>query len=283
MTIALVTARELPRDDHDLPILVDAFAARGVRAEIVAWEDSRADWARFDAAVVRSTWNYVAHYENFRAWLSATAQCTRLINPLAVLEWNLHKSYLLDLAAAGIPIAPTTLVRAGEATDWSAQFARHGELVLKPAVSAGSFATIRLAPGEVERACAHRAQHAHRDFLVQPLLDSVMRRGEVNLVHFNGQFSHAISKHARWSDDDEQSRGLVAVTAADKALAQRVLAAIAAQGLDGADRPLAYARVDMAHDEQGQPMLMEVELVEPSLYLEHAPQNAAMLVDAVLR
>ena len=282
MHIALVTARKLPRPDHDLPILVEAFAARGVQSDIVAWEDSTVQWSAFDAAIIRSTWNYLEHYEAFRAWMAATARATRLVNPLAVLEWNLHKSYLMEFARAGIAVVATELVRAGEDADWSALFARHGELVVKPAISAGSFATIRVARGDAATAIAHRSAHAQRDFLVQPLLQSVLKRGEANLVHFGGRFSHAVSKHARWDGDDEQARGSIEVSAEDKAFAQRVLNYVGCKGLAGCSESLAYARVDVAHDEDDHPMLMELELIEPSLFLTTSPANASMLVDAVI-
>ncbi len=283
MHIALVTARELPRPDHDLPILVDAFAARGVSAHIIPWEDTSVEWNTFDAAIVRSTWNYLDHLDAFRKWIKATARSTRLINPLEVLEWNLHKSYLLELANAGVPVVATTLVRAGERVEWHAHFARLGDVVVKPAVSAGSFATIRVRAGDAVSAQAHIDAYPTRDFLVQPFLASVTTRGESNMVHFNGRFSHAVRKLARWSGDGEQARGLVDVTDIERDAAARVLACVRANPLIGMGRELAYARVDLALDDQGVPLLMELELVEPSLFLEQCPERAALLVDAVLQ
>ena len=97
MRVALVTCLELPRPDHDLPILERAFASAGCHASVVAWEDPSVDWAGFDAAVLRSTWNYVAHYRDFSAWLDRAAAATRLVNPLPAVRWNLHKRYLHDL------------------------------------------------------------------------------------------------------------------------------------------------------------------------------------------
>jgi glutathione synthase/RimK-type ligase-like ATP-grasp enzyme len=278
-SIALVTCRELPHPDHDLPILVQAFAHRGHRARIVEWEDGTVDWRHFDAAIVRSTWNYVARYREFIAWLDRIASQVRLINPLPTLRWNLHKGYLIELAKAGVPVVPTELVASGAHPDWNALFACHGDLVIKPAVSAGSFATIRVGRGDISSAHAHRIQHLDRDLLVQPFLESVISNGESNLVHFGGRFSHAIHKGARWAGDDEQSRGLVDPDRAELELAAHALAAAESRG----HGPLAYARVDMARGPSGTPLVMELEVAEPSLFLDCAPDRAPMFVEAVER
>lgn len=278
-TVALVTCDELPRPDTDLPILVEAFARAGSRATVVEWTDASVDWSAFDAALIRSTWDYVARFDAFEAWLAATASRTRLLNPERLVRWNLHKGYLLALEAAGVGIVPTELVRAGDDPDWPALFARFGDLVVKPAVSAGSFATIRVAAGDLAPVRSHHLEHAGRDFLVQPCLASVVAHGETNLVHLGGRFSHAIHKGARWAGDREQSRGLVEPTEAERALARAALAAVAARGLG---EPV-YARVDMAEGPDGRPLLMELELVEPALFLDRAPDRAAWLVEAVRR
>lgn len=94
MRVALVTCTEMPRPDWDLPILEAAFAARGGAARTVAWDDATVDWSAFDVALIRSTWNYVAHFRAFRSWLDHVAARTRLINPLPAILWNLHKRYL---------------------------------------------------------------------------------------------------------------------------------------------------------------------------------------------
>lgn len=282
MRVALVTSTELPRPDHDLPVLVGAFAERGIEAVPVPWDEPGADWSAFDVAIVRSTWNYIARFGEFLAWIDRAACATRLVNPRGALLWNLHKRYLVELAEAGIAVVPTEVVPAGVEPDWDAlldgHHARRGDLVVKPAVSAGSFATVRVARGDRARAEEHRAAHLDRDMLVQPLIPSVLARGETNLVHFGGRFSHAVHKGARWAGDLEQSRGLADPTRAELELAKAVLGHLEGCGLG---RP-AYARVDVAHAEDGTPLLMELEIVEPSLFLERAPAQAARFVDAVL-
>jgi hypothetical protein len=283
MRIALVTCTELPRPDADLPILARAFSRRGVETETVAWEDARTDWSRFDAALVRSTWNYVARFDEFSRWLDRAARATRLVNPLGAIRWNLHKRYLVELAHAGLAVVPTELVPAGHDADWAALFARFGELVVKPAVSAGSFATIRVAPRDFASVRAHHLEHAERDLLVQPCLASVVSYGETNLVHFGGVFSHAVHKGARWKDDAEQSRGLVEPADDERALAAEILRWVQARhAAEFEGRPPAYARVDLARGADGRPLLMELEIVEPSLFLDRAPDRAEQLVAATL-
>ena len=275
MRVALATCAVLPRADADLPLLIDAFGRRGVTAEAAVWDDPAIAWRDFDAVIVRSTWDYVEKFEAFARWIDATARATRLLNDAPILRWNLHKRYLLELAARGVDIVPTTLLEAGNEADWADLFARHGDLVLKPAVSAGSFATIRVHAGDTETARRHRQAHIGRDFLVQPLLRSVVEHGETNLVCFDGRPSHAIHKGARWSGESEQSRGLVEPSAGELALAARVQA----RGL----AVPAYARVDCALGADGRPLLMELELLEPSLFLDRSPTSAILLADCVAR
>lgn len=278
MHVAIASCSELPRPDGDLPVLVAAFAARGARAEILAWDDPMVDWAAYPIVLVRSTWNYVGRAGEFRDWIARVGRSTRIVNPAPLMLWNLHKGYLLELAAAGIPVVPTVLSPAGGDPDWNDLFARFGDLVVKPAVSAGSFGTIRVRHGDASAARAHRASLATRDMLVQPLLASVIAHGETNIVCFGGRASHAIHKGARWSGDLEQSRGLVDPSDDELALAEAVLAHVSPMS-GGAP---AYARVDCAQGADGRTLLLELEVIEPSLFLDRAPGRAARLVDAVL-
>jgi hypothetical protein len=278
LRIALATTDELPRLDTDLPILIEAFARRGVHAHCVAWDDPSIDWRSFGAVVVRSTWNYIQHFDAYVAWIDRVSQCTRLLNSRETLLWNLHKRYLLELASAGIAVVPTELVEAGRHPDWLALHRGYDEIVVKPAVSAGSFATVRLHRAQIDHARAHRDEHLSRDMLVQPLVSSVVTNGESNLVYFGGQFSHAVRKGARWDGDREQSRGLVQPLDDERALANKILGVVAARGFGTPP----YARVDLARDDAGRPVLMELELVEPSLFLDRAPEHGDRLVHAVL-
>jgi glutathione synthase/RimK-type ligase-like ATP-grasp enzyme len=277
MRIALATARELPRPDGDLPVLAAAAAVRGWTCVAHAWDEADAAWSEHDVVLVRSTWDYVAKRPRFRRWIEATSHATVVVNAPGTLQWNLHKGYLLELEAHGVPIVPTALLAPGVAPDWDGVFSRHGELVLKPAESAGSFGTVRVRMGDHALALAHRAEHADRDLLVQPFLPSVIDRGETNLVMIHGAFSHAVRKGARWAGQPEQSRGLVEPTAEELDVAHHVLKVTHQLG-HGVP---AYARVDLAIGRCGRPLLMELELVEPSLFLDRAPSAADRLLDAV--
>lgn len=277
MRVALATSAVLPRPDADLPILVDAFRRAGVDATVVVWDDPAVVWRSFDAVVVRSTWDYLAKLDAFVRWIDSTSRVTRLVNSAATLRWNLDKRYLFDLAAQGVDIISTTLVERGSMADWPALFGRHGELVLKPAISAGSFATVRIAAGDRAAAERHIDEHAGRDFLVQPLVPSVVARGETNIVCFGGRPTLAVRKGARWSGDLEQSRGLVEPTEAELSLVERALGAVSSLGLGTP----AYARVDIASGDDGRPLLMELELLEPSLFLDRLPGAADDLVRCV--
>jgi hypothetical protein len=278
MRAALVTASTLPRPDPDLPLLVEAFRVRGVDASVVVWDDSAVRWQEFELVVVRSTWDYLEKLARFEAWIDSTARTTRLVNAASVLRWNIHKRYLLALADAGAPVVPTVLVEVGSDPDWGALFARFGELVLKPAVSAGSFGTVRVPTGDADAARAHLARHRDRDFLAQPLLRSVIEVGESNLVCFGGAFSHAVRKGARWEGDAEQSRERIDPEPDELAAAEAVFVALERLGLG---RP-AYARIDLARGPDGAPLLMEAELLEPALFLDRAPAAARELVNQLL-
>jgi len=290
--VALATCANLPRPDADLPILAEEFRRHGVAAETAVWNDPAIAWHGFDAVVVRSTWDYVGNLGAFERWIDDVDRVTTLVNSAPTLRWNLHKRYLLELAALGVDIIPTTLVPCGASVDWRAVFGRHErhegrdggfnrepnrDLVLKPAVSAGSFATVRVAAGDADAAERHRRAHPGCDFLVQPLLRSVVDHGETNLVCFGGRPSHAVHKGARWSGDAEQSRGVVAPTEAELALAAKAFAALESIGLGTPE----YARVDCAAAADGRPLLMELELLEPSLFLDRLPPAAASLVRLV--
>ncbi len=279
--LAIVSAREAEALDEDLPPLRAALAARGLAHQIVHWDDPALDWAAFDAALIRSTWDYMDRLPEFLAWSERVAKQTRLLNPPEVVRWNTHKGYLLELAGRGIPIVPTTLWRPGSDPVLPVQ----GEFVVKPAVGAGSRGARRFrSAGEDARRHAQALLAEGRDVLVQPYLARVDERGETALIHFNGVYSHAIRKGPLLAPDGDATSALFAPeqisprepSPAERELASRVLAA-----LPFAQVPV-YARVDLLNDGAGQPVLLELELTEPSLFFDHAPASAGRFVDALL-
>lgn len=239
---------------------------------------------------MRSTWDYYRRPDEFLAWAERTATVTRLINPLPMVRWNLHKGYLVELAAAGVPVVPTALVRRspdfGPGT-YARLLAGRGwsDAVIKPAISADSWETIVVRAAEPARGEAHLARLLPaRDMLVQPFLPSVETHGERCLVYIDGRYSHAVRKNAltlggRWADVPE---GAPVEAAADElAAAERILAAAGkAAGGQGSETAL-YARVDLTRDEAGNPLLLELELTEPTLFLADAPAAVSRLTAAL--
>ena len=269
--LALVTATTLSRDDEDEPLLLAALRARGVDVEMASWDDPSVQWSAYERAVVRSTWNYVHARDRFVAWAHETARHTRLSNPASVLEWNSEKSYLLRYAERGLATVPTLLVPRGS-TALLRDVVSWPEVVIKPRVSAGSFETYRVARGDLDGRLARCA--AERDVLVQPYVRSVDGHGERSLVWVDGTFTHAIRKSPRFSTDAESVR-VVSIDEDERRFATSVLAAVT--------EPLLYARVDLARADDGAPMLMELELVEPSLFLRHDEGALARFADVLAR
>ncbi len=279
MEVALVSCRELPEPDPDAAPLAAALAAAGIRSEIVAWDDPEADWARARLTVLRSAWNYPRRHEAFLAWAARAAGVSELWNPLPVVRWNSHKGYLLELERAGVPIAPTVLLPRGDRRSLAAILAERGwgEVVVKPAVSAASFLTLRCSEEALEAGEGHLARLlAERDALVQEYLPSVESYGERALIWIDGELTHAVRKTPRFAGEAEHvSHQAVPIAAAEAALATQALAAV--------EPPLLYARIDLARAHDGAPVVMELELIEPSLFFAQGPAALARFVGAIHR
>jgi glutathione synthase/RimK-type ligase-like ATP-grasp enzyme len=276
MRVTLATCRELPEPDVDEPLLLGALRTRGVDAATMAWDDEGANFGAAEACVIRSTWNYFSDVERFLAWAARTAGVTRLWNPLSVVQWNAHKGYLRELAGRGIPVVPTRFIGRGAGGGLEAAMDALGvdRVVVKPAVSAGSFATLKVSRGDLERGEAHVREVAARcDVMVQPYVESVEGYGERSLVWIDGELTHAIRKSPRFGGDDERVSGAQPIAPEERALAEKAVAAVPSR--------LLYARVDMARDADGAPMLMELELIEPSLFLRQSPAALDRLADAI--
>ncbi|RLK12475.1 hypothetical protein DER29_5755 [Micromonospora sp. M71_S20] len=286
--VALVTCAELPDLDPDDRLLLEPLARRGVTVEVLDWADPSADWPAYDLAVLRSPWDYVLRRDEFLAWAS---RVPALANPADVVRWNTDKRYLAELSAAGVRTVPTSWVAPGEG--WRPPAAR-GEYVVKPAVGLGSRDTGRydLAdPQHRELAVAHvrRLSDAGRLAMVQPYLDAVDTAGETALLFLAGPggpaFSHAVRKGPMLTGPDLGVDGLYrpeeitvsTATPEQLAVADRALAAV-----PGGPGRLLYARVDLIPGPDDAPVLVELELTEPSLFLGHADGAADRLADAIL-
>ncbi len=283
--LRIATCRPLPEPDPDENLLLAALAARGVAARMVAWDDTGESWEN-GATLIRSTWDYVHHLDQFLRWIDRAARGL-LWNPAAVLRDNVHKSYLLRLAAAGVAVTPTVLATRGSRRSLSdvVTAARWDDVVVKPAVGAGSFATHRLQDvSSPESRRLFDELLARHDMLIQPYLDSVEGHGERALVWIDGAFTHAVRKTPRFAADVEVVSEALPIAADERAVAEHALAAALAGAGGGAGvdiHDLLYARVDVARDARGRVVVMELELVEPSLFLLQSPPALERFVTAI--
>jgi hypothetical protein len=283
--VALVTCAEFPALWKDDVPLRDALDARGVAVAVERWDED-VDWASFDLVVLRSPWDYTYRRDEFVAW---AAKVPRLANPAGIVAWNTDKRYLASLAEHGVPVTPTTFVAPGQAFT----LPEPGEWVVKPTISAGSRDTGRYhLPAGAAPFSAHvqRLHAAGRTAMIQPYLTAVDTVGETALLYFpsaSGElaFSHAVRKDAMLTGpdggpDDQSSREKVSPTTASPA--QLSVAAAALAAVPGGASALLYARVDVIPGPDGSPLLVELELTEPSLFLLQAPGSADRLADAIL-
>jgi hypothetical protein len=265
--------------DPDLPIASTALREAGFAVDLVQWDDPSVDWAGYDLSVVRSCWDYAWRLEEFLAWAGSVP---RLRNPVEVLRWNTDKTYLRDLEQAGLPVVPTVWNPSG-----ADDLPDAGEWVVKPSVSAGSRDTARWDAAAAVLEHVAELTGAGRTAMVQPYLRSVDDLGETAMLFIGGSFSHAIRKGPLLAPgegvrQDRDSRGdlrAAVPTTAQRDVAQAVFDAV--PGLVGATRAPLYARIDLVHDAEGRPVVLELELTEPSLFLPQAPAAAATFVSAV--
>jgi glutathione synthase/RimK-type ligase-like ATP-grasp enzyme len=304
--VALVTSREHPELPADDRPLIAELGRLGIAASAQTWDDPSVFWAAFDAIVLRSTWDYHLRIDAFRRWIAARAtEGAALWNPADLLLWNTHKFYLRELEAGGVPIIPTRFVPAPSGGMKVAAESRAGKVaaesragrnappdvarileeegwtraVVKPAVSGGAWRTHL-----VDRAAASRLPETDPalgtdDILVQQYLPEIESGGEWSLVYIDGAFSHAVRKRPASGDFRVQTElgGTFAAARPDPALvrqADRILAAI--------DSPWLYARVDGVAAED-RLLLMELEVVEPSLFLDAAPDAVRRFAAAIDR
>ncbi len=282
----MATCERAPDLDDDWPLLQAALAGRGVIPTVAAWTDPTIDWASFYRVVIRGTWDYFQRLEDFLGWVRRVAAETQLLNPGPVVAWNTDKRYLGALAVAGVPVVATTFLAPGRRElPWHPP---DGDFVVKPAVSAGGFETARYRPRDVGAAAAHVARllNADRTVMVQPYLASVDREGEMALIYLGGRYSHAVNKGPLLIAGAGIEHALCErerIVASEPSGAQREVAdaAVAASVARTGCGPFAYARVDLLADGEGGPVVSEVELIEPDLFLRYAPPSAARLAEVL--
>ena len=283
--VALVTYRELPDlnpDDHPLRA---ELVARGARVHAVRWDDPAVDWRGFDVVMLRSCWDYHRRTTEFRDWLATLERVgRRLWNPAAVVRWNLDKSYLRDLRAAGVAVPDTVWIEPGRAPDLTALVASRPweRAVVKPRISLSAHDTWVTdrdgAAGDQERFARLVAERGRGGALVQEFVPEVTRTGELSLVYIAGRFSHAVCKRAGPDDFRVQhqyggSAQPVTTSQVARRDAEQALAAIPGDWL--------YARVDGV-ERDDHLMVMELEVIEPELFLVWSPEGVRRFAAAIL-
>ncbi len=278
--VAVVSSKDLRDLNEDDRILVDALRTRGLTARAVAWRGEPVDWWRVGMAVVRSTWDYSTRCSAFLEWARTVNDESILVNGLEVVRWNLDKRYLTGLAGRGCPVVPTKCFERGRAPALDATLHENGwdEGVIKPVVSAGGRDTYRVRRGDAAAAGRFARLVAREAMMVQPFLHRILDEGEVSLMFIDRVWTHAVLKRARPGEYRVQDDhgGSVHAFEPDAALVER-----AASIVDAVEGDLVYARVDLARDAAGSWVLMELELVEPELFLRYSAESVARLVTAL--
>ena len=277
LDVAIITCANLPEPDVDEPLLLRALAATGLRAAMFPWDGPGPRHPDARLSVVRSTWNYHHALPEFLAWVDEESRRAPLYNRADVIRWNTDKGYLAELGAAGLGVVPTVYVKRGSSQELAPIMTERGwaDVVVKPRVSGGSFATTRhalagLRSGELAKAAESRA------LMVQPYMKAVDGRGERSYVFIGGKLTHAIRKNPRLAGQEE-SVTPVPLDEIDAKFATRVLSFATAKF---GEEPL-YARVDVARDETNAPVVMELEMVEPSLFFVHSDAALEKLAAAI--
>ncbi|WP_326833978.1 hypothetical protein VSH64_03440 [Amycolatopsis rhabdoformis] len=277
-----VGCAEMPEGDGDDVAAFAALDDLGFAVRWAVWDDPAADFSTADLVVLRATWDYPDRRAEFLDWCETVPT---LANPAAVVRWNTDKSYLVELLDAGVPTVPTTLVEPGEQAKWPKT-----PFVVKPSVGAGSVGAARFGADAAGAAEHLRALHADgRTAVIQPYQSSVDTQGEIALVYFGGVYSHAFTKSAMLGADKDPS-GLFLAEKLAPAVPASGVRAVAEDALDAAcslmgilRAELLYARVDIVRGEDGHPLVLEIELAEPSLGFRNADAGAPLRFASAVR
>lgn len=268
------------RDDGLLQKELEKLGLTSVRVD---WARPDVDWSTFRCAVFRTTWDYFDRISEFTAWLNRVEPQVRLCNEPSIIWWNLDKHYLADLESRGVPVVATRFIEPGSAIDLPGLLEETGwdEAVLKPCISGGARHTYRVnrdSAGELQT----RVQPllAAESFLLQPFIDDVVHTGEDSLMVIDGQYTHAIRKVAKPGDFRVQDDHGGTVHDCHPEPEQIRLAE---QAMAACNPAPAYGRVDMVRDNNGRWSVIELELIEPELWLRNHPPAATHFAGAIAR
>ena len=261
--------------DPDAELLLDALRDVNIEGSMYVWNDRAINWNDFELTVIRSTWDYTHDREGYLAWARAI---DRLLNPYPIIEYSTDKHYLSDLERRSHRIVPSTFCDVGERPEFP-----DGAFVVKPTVGAGSIDADKYTRDDHERALEHvRRLHASgRDAMIQPYVSSIDDDGERALVFIDGTFSHAMTKGAMLNTAADDRDALFRREQMSVATAEPDAVAFAESVLnEEAFRGILYGRVDLVKMSEGW-AIMELELVEPSLFLAYDDRAAHRLAEAI--
>lgn len=281
--LAWVTTQAAHGRDEDETAVVAALGVAGCSVEIINWDDKSVNWSKFDRVVLRSAWDYPERLKEFLIWFDSVAAVTEVVNSPTIVHWNLDKNYLNELADAGIAITPTVFVKPGDVYEFPV-----GEFVVKPAIGAGSRDAASYDTKQHEIATRHVARlHASgQTVLVQPLLNSIAKDGEWPMVFFGGKFSHAANKRVSLPRAGTVDDLFAAETNSPHTPTtnQLKVAQAAIDFVSSKFGTTTYARVDLVLDNQGNDCVLELELIEPSLFLYYADAKCTQsFVEALIQ
>jgi len=268
---------------HDDGLLQSALSELGLSSVRLDWADPTVDWSQFRCAVFRTTWDYFERYAEFTAWLERIERETRLVNAAHTIWWNLDKHYLADLETRGVPVVPSHYLEPGDGSSLRQLLAEHQwtEAVLKPCVSGAARHTYRVNASNADSLQRELASLlAAESFMLQPFVDDITTNGEYTLMVIDGEFTHAVQKVPKAGDfrvqDDHGGKWTPYTPSAEQiAFAHRAMQSVT---------PLPqYGRVDMVRGNDGGWQVMELELIEPELWLRTKPEAATRFAAALAR
>jgi glutathione synthase/RimK-type ligase-like ATP-grasp enzyme len=281
-TIAFANYSQLPTINTDEQPTADLLRQHDIEVEAVVWNDPGVVWERFDAVILRATWDYFTQPERFMAWIDLIEQKNvRLWNPANIVRWNSHKTYLRDLEAQGVPVIPTVWLDCGAKANLAQEMQRQhwSTAIIKPSVSGAAYQTwITTADRAAVAQDQFESLLAQSDLMIQPFVEEIQTKGEWSLLFLGGGFSHAVIKRPQSGDFRVQREygGSFSSATPSTALIEQ-----ASQVIEAVDSPLLYARVD-GIEINGRLTLMELELIEPFLFLGSDPLANQRFADAIL-
>ena len=276
MRVALITGAEMAKPDPESHLLIHELGVLDIPSELISWR-APLDWSLFDLVVIRTPWDYFLHLEEFLSWVEDVEKVTRVLNSRRILRWNCHKKYLKELSGLGVPTVPTLWVTKNQQCDGLMDSIEWPIVVVKPAVSIGAIGALKGNPQD-----SHVKHHLEEelkkgDVMIQPFLESVADFGELSLIYFNGAYSHSILKMPQQGDYRVQDAYGGTNTVFEPEIEVQK---IGDQVMSHLPDFSLYARVDLVKY-QNQWLLMELEAIEPELFLPLDPQAPVRLAKAI--